>query len=844
MARHFLVTSPGYTATRWLAWALDQHPQVHCTHAASARALRRPYLDQELRDQVRQKYEDRDHDPLDSYLRALPGQALAATGNVHRFNLTALRRHQQRWPGSLRPVVLNLLRHPVPWVASGAAQMAAMAQAHVHDVAQRLRLHFQAQRALYLHLGAPARPSVQEQAFAWMCHRLLLLARDVTLPQEEHATMEALTTQPAALAHHASRLTGLALQAQDPWVERALRQGPIHRHAPPGPRSPQERWQSWAPWQRRAFRHWAQEGHLFHHYRRFGYRAPWSPTRHPAPPVRLAQAERSYQKRTWPVKTRALPWETTLEPALRQTQRALREHLRQQGLGEWLDGAPRLGLSRGASGRVAPLLDSSDWIAHDPARWISLFYQPRRQDRSPGLSLYSPEQRRRWVINLKGAGQRDPLDNFMERSQRCPDYTALQPSRPHRPLDLLFGHPPQEWSSHTLVGGALLWPSLMEARYALGWHRLLLALDGAPAHTCLPLRLHLLQTLPCPHSQEPRPAWDYFTHPDIMAPPQLAQLWRGALGLPRLGSSPERLPPLARRLLGTAWLLPRGPVLYEHATQGKLRIGHLWEMVHEEDDPQALWSALVEVYLSHGHPMPRRPDWTGGTRSVDQRFKYLERISHLNQEAARDILQRVGQRVGRSLGALHGAGGHGLGRRLLAGDGRLDPLGLPRRIGAPGGGVCAPRNMTVCGELVDTSHLFNPWAEGSARLEAAWARLGPGRGGAASPSQRDRLQRADLALARQSLTQLAALLLGQPGLIPAQDQEIEALRRQRKRLEDRLAHQPDPATREQLEACEAQLRALRGAHPGYGDNLALRALKSSHRAWFQRSLRFVWEEKA
>ena len=50
--------------------------------------------------------------------------------------------------------------------------------------------------------------------------------------------------------------------------------------------------------------------------------------------------------------------------------------------------------------------------------------------------------------------------------------------------------------------------------------------------------------------------------------------------------------------------------------------------------------------------------------TTEDRFGYLQAIYEVNREVAEAIMITVGCAVGRTLGALHGAGGHCWGRRI------------------------------------------------------------------------------------------------------------------------------------------------------------------------------------
>lgn len=832
--RVFVVTSPGYTATKWLAWALSRDPRVACTHSSDAPASRQAYSAPRLAALATAKFKARDAVPLCEVFARWQQRAstgVTVVGNVHGYNLTALRRNEREHGAAPPYAAVNLVRHPVPWLESGAQQLGRMVR-DTAVIAKRLRGHARANRTLYRELRAPSFPWDDDLAFCYLCGRLPRLVAEAGDDGVEHVQMEALTARPEALAAAFEKLT--ALPAKPTWVSEVIGEGALHRHRLRA-LTPQAQLDAWPPWRQRVFHHWAQRCGLAQAYEGLGYHLASTPRRRQRPPAVTGSVGPVPRAMFAPpaaagmsmVSAWRVPWSWTLGAGLRNAMRQVRER--------WHGGAlatvppqTRAPMSPGVPG-IAAQLGPRDSAHH----WHTTGVHPIGHDRSPAIVVRGSERRGLVALSYKGAGIRSLTRSFVVRANRCPQYLATLSAAVRKPIDVLFDHPSDEWRSHELVGGARLVAAIFEARHALGWHALGLAADGEPVASSVPLRMWLpRQAVVGDAPARLVPLWRLFGDPTLVTDAQLRHVARAVfLPLPTL-LRPRG--PWRRQALARAFQLRKRPVIYEHATRAKLRVGHLWSQLLDDaamraraeeidDTPATVLQRWVhELYDSNGRAVTLSATDTP-LDGVQRRFAYLREVYQDNEATADVLLDSVGRAAGRTLGLLHGAGGHCLGRRVKvhdeAGHEVVDRSGLALRMGAPGGGCTAPRNATVAGEWVDTVHLFNPRVDSIARLARFGSTIGPTWFPWAADRARDRLQRSDVRLAEESMTKLDAIVTGNRELVGVDYEARDELRARRKRLEDQLARDPcNVSARDgvlQLEARTARLRArLPSLHGG------------------------------
>lgn len=271
----FLVTSRGYTATKWIARVLSEHPAIYCNHSAGTEVFDRDYTAAELEAIVEDKWLVRDHAPVVEFLESLTTRKDAtAFGNVHRYSLTSLRLNFDRFPFGGKVRIANMVRHPVSWVESGTAQMMTMSQS-VHYVRLQLLKHFIAHRAMYRRVAAEADLLAWETlSFFMMCFRLVEWAGEARDRAVRHFRMEDITTDPRAFAGLVEHLSGIDISGDAAYLERSLGHGKIHRHARSAETGTGALWAGWQPWQRRVFSFWSERAALAEAFARFEYLLP------------------------------------------------------------------------------------------------------------------------------------------------------------------------------------------------------------------------------------------------------------------------------------------------------------------------------------------------------------------------------------------------------------------------------------------------------------------------------------------------------------------------------------------------------------------------------------------
>jgi hypothetical protein len=256
--RFFAVTSPGVSATRWLAYVLAAHDDVYVAHGKHP-------LDSVVRGHFNQEKQNTD---LDSLLR---GNAMRAWyeeqsleevfvrfqetkpqarvfGCIHSYTLDSLIR-AARNPQTLSNIhLLNLIRHPINYIAS---HYALVRSAEKHE-------------SLYQHYVERVFPQVLQEfpelflipcpdhraflAFAASCFGVANLIRDLAYPGVRTVKMEDLTTQPEVLQGLCQELTGLTYSRESLWA--FIRRGAINKHrSPNSSNDPHAIFANWETWQ-------------------------------------------------------------------------------------------------------------------------------------------------------------------------------------------------------------------------------------------------------------------------------------------------------------------------------------------------------------------------------------------------------------------------------------------------------------------------------------------------------------------------------------------------------------------------------------------------------------------
>jgi hypothetical protein len=255
---YFAVTTPGLSATRWLSHVLAAHPDVYVAHGKFAldSVIAGDFLKEKgtanlesltRGNETRDFYETR---PLEEVLTLYRGirPGARAYGCVHSYTLHALALAAESADTLADMRIVNLVRHPVDFIASHAALVRA-AEKHPPLYGFYLGQAFPEALRQFPELFLMKCPDYRAFiAFVVSCHAVGNLLFDMCYPEARHVRMETLTTSADTLHELCEELTGLKYSRQA--LEQFIRVGAINQHRPgPTRLTPRETYAHWEVWQ-------------------------------------------------------------------------------------------------------------------------------------------------------------------------------------------------------------------------------------------------------------------------------------------------------------------------------------------------------------------------------------------------------------------------------------------------------------------------------------------------------------------------------------------------------------------------------------------------------------------
>lgn len=287
----FVVTCHGWSASNWLAWALNRHPDIACGHSsAGILATDAAIFDGEGLarhiPRLREGYVQRGSRPLTDLYRDLAAQKPAShVGTVHTYRLRDLATQAGLiGPQRQRIPVVNLIRHPLDLVVSGHGQFCDLFRIDLNEFSWTLRKVVE--QGLEITERICARHGIDPGDYDIVCFFgacVVLGSLKADFDAEAavspagpwsllgHVRMEDLTRDPAELARLVDQLTGQDRLATPDYLAEIYRLGRINVHNRTAAEGTGRRWDALAGWQRDAFAAFLDLFDLRPAYERLGY---------------------------------------------------------------------------------------------------------------------------------------------------------------------------------------------------------------------------------------------------------------------------------------------------------------------------------------------------------------------------------------------------------------------------------------------------------------------------------------------------------------------------------------------------------------------------------------------
>jgi len=292
MKNYFMVTSHGWSASNWLAYALNMHPDIICTH--SARNIQASEKEMNSNQNLRQNLQSlhngyvlRQNRTLKKsykFIEALGEVKVYGSVHVYRLrDLPVLFEKYGEFDHSFQ--VMNLVRHPVSLVWSGYGQFKDLFRYDLNELhwtsgkVLKSAREFVHQLALKydLYIGDIENLAFIGAAAILGSLRLDLDAVDKTkqLPKIEyhdHVQMEKITREPDVLREAIRTLSDNTIDGDSAYLSQVFNAGIVNQHKNDSNKhDPELRYQQFTDWQKETFNYFFNLYDLRNSYREMGY---------------------------------------------------------------------------------------------------------------------------------------------------------------------------------------------------------------------------------------------------------------------------------------------------------------------------------------------------------------------------------------------------------------------------------------------------------------------------------------------------------------------------------------------------------------------------------------------
>lgn len=290
--QYFIVTCHGWSASNWLAHALNLHKDITCTHSArnvlaNAKDLQ---SNKNLRKNIQQLhtgYFMRQNRGIESCYDEIEDLGNTLTyGSVHVYRLRDLPVASQSFEQLERTFkVINMVRNPISLVWSGYGQFKDLFLYDINELYWTLKKVIEHSKDFIHQVGNKYNVQIGELdnlAFIGACSVLSSLRLDIdaidAVEKIDHLNfggtikMEEVTTSKNYFKKIVSELSENKLEVDDDYLSEVFETGIINKHKIDTKEiSPQDRFESWPEWRKEIFLYFMNRFKLIDGYQKFGY---------------------------------------------------------------------------------------------------------------------------------------------------------------------------------------------------------------------------------------------------------------------------------------------------------------------------------------------------------------------------------------------------------------------------------------------------------------------------------------------------------------------------------------------------------------------------------------------